>query len=231
LKRSDGGWSVIRLHTHSILKMYGVNSSQGKLKSGSTLRERALDDDEGDIVLLLARAELADFADDGGEKVIGGKGTVSAQGSHEAVFAEFIARVVEGFGDAVGVKGKRIARKELRFADGAIPFLEHPEDCGRRVEPLERIVLAEQKSGKMAAVGVAQTARGIVIFGEKKSSEGTVGGVLAKELIHGTQKTLRLIDRDGALATQIGLQIGHQEGGGDPFPGNVPNDKAEAFAS
>src|SRR5882724_12702096 len=36
---------------------------------------------------------------------------------------------------------------------------------------------------------------------------------------------------DGALTAQIGLQISHQESGGDTFSGNVSDDEAEAMAA
>ena len=83
----------------------------------------------------------------------------------------------------------------------------------------------------MAAVGVAQAAGGVVIFGEEEGGEGAVGSVVAKELVHRAQEALGLIESNGALAAQIGLKIGHQEGGGDAFSGDVADDEAEAFAA
>ena len=83
----------------------------------------------------------------------------------------------------------------------------------------------------MAAVGIAEAASRVVIFGEKESGEGAVGGVLAEKLIDRTQEALRLIDSDGALAAKIGLKIGHQESGGDALSGNVADDEAEAVAA
>src|SRR5467141_72620 len=82
----------------------------------------------------------------------------------------------------------------------------------------------------MAAIGVTQVARGVVIFGEEEGGKGAIGSVVAKELVHGTQEALRLIESHGALAAQIGLQIGHQESGGDSFSGDVADDEAEAAA-
>src|SRR6266550_6931870 len=79
----------------------------------------------------------------------------------------------------------------------------------------------------MAAIGVTQAAGGVVVFGEKEGGERAVGSVVAEELVHGTQQALGLIESDGALAAQIGLEIGHQESGGDSFSGNVPDDEAE----
>ena len=46
-------------------------------------------------------------------------------------------------------------------------------------------------------------------------------------MIDGAEETLRLVERDGALAAEIGLQIGHEKSGGDAFAGNVTDDQAE----
>src|SRR2546422_7888425 len=84
-----------------------------------------------------------------------------------------------------------------------------------------------RSSGEMAAIGVTQAAGGVVVFGEKEGGERAVGSVVAEKLVHGTQEALGLIESDGALAAQIGLEIGHQESGGDSFSGNVADDEAE----
>src|SRR5438445_5444620 len=83
----------------------------------------------------------------------------------------------------------------------------------------------------MATVGVAQTASGVVIFGEEERGESAIGGILAKKAIHRLQEALRLVQSDGALAAQIGLEVGHQESGGDSFSRDVPDDESEAFAA
>src|SRR6266851_4759443 len=83
----------------------------------------------------------------------------------------------------------------------------------------------------MAAIGVAQAAGGVVVFGEEESGEGAVGSVVAKELVDGAKETLGLIEGDGALAAQIGLKVGHQEGSGDAFSGDVADDKTDALAA
>src|SRR6266436_7084053 len=80
----------------------------------------------------------------------------------------------------------------------------------------------------MAAADVAEEASGIIVFGEEKSSEGAVGSVFAEELVHGTQKMIGLLLGNGAEAAKIGLQVGHQERGGDSFAGDVCDDEAEA---
>ena len=83
----------------------------------------------------------------------------------------------------------------------------------------------------MAAIDVAEAAAGDVVVGEEERSEGAVGGVLGEELIDGAEEALRLVERDSALAAEIGLQIGHEESGGDAFAGNVADDQAEAVGA
>src|SRR5229473_1915572 len=83
----------------------------------------------------------------------------------------------------------------------------------------------------MAAVGIAQAAGGVVVFGEEEGGECAVGSVVAKELVDGAKEALGLVKGDGALAAQIGLKIGHQEGSGDAFSGDVADDKTDALAS
>ena len=79
----------------------------------------------------------------------------------------------------------------------------------------------------MAAVNVADKAARDVVIDEEERGEGAVGRVLGKELIDGAQEALRLIERNSALAAEIGLQIGHQQRGGDAFARNVADNEAE----
>src|SRR5260370_21532390 len=83
----------------------------------------------------------------------------------------------------------------------------------------------------MAAVGIAQAAGGVVVFGEEEGGECAVGSVVAKELVDGTKEALGLVEGDGTLAAQIGLKIGHQESGGDAFPGDVADYETDSLAA
>lgn len=40
-----------------------------------------------------------------------------------------------------------------------------------------------------------------------------------------------MIESDGALAAEVGLEIGHEESGGDAFAGYIGDDEAEALAA
>ena len=50
-------------------------------------------------------------------------------------------------------------------------------------------------------------------------------------MIDGAEETLRLVEGDGALAAEIGLQIGHEKSGGDALAGNVTDDQAETIGA
>src|SRR5260370_27419154 len=153
---------------------------------------------------------------------------MAAEGVEEARLAEFCAIRVEGFGDSVGVEGEDVAGGELAFAELALPLFENTDDGGGGFKARDGVVGTEEKRGEMAAVGVMQEARGVIIFGEEQRGVGAVGGVFAEELVHGAQEMSGLLVGDGAEAAQIGLQVGHQESGGNSFAGNGRDDEAEA---
>jgi hypothetical protein len=79
----------------------------------------------------------------------------------------------------------------------------------------------------MAAIDVAEAAGGDVVVGEEEGGERAVGSVLREELVDDAKNIFQAIVRDGALAAEIGLKIGHEESCGDAFTGNVGDDEAE----
>ncbi len=83
----------------------------------------------------------------------------------------------------------------------------------------------------MAAIYVAEAACGDVVVGEEEGGEGAVGRVLREELVDDAKNIFQAIVRDGALAAEIGLQVGHEERGGDAFAGNVADNQAEALGA
>jgi len=83
----------------------------------------------------------------------------------------------------------------------------------------------------MAAIDVAEAAAGNMVVGEEERGEGAVGRVLREELVDDAKNIFQAIVRDGALAAQIGLQVGHQQRSGDAFAGNIADDQAEAVGA
>ena len=81
----------------------------------------------------------------------------------------------------------------------------------------------------MAAIDVAEAAAGNVVVGEEERGERAVGRVLREELVDDAKNIFQAIVRDGALAAQIGLQVGHEQRSGDAFAGNVADDETEAI--
>ena len=194
------------------------------------LEERlvGLGGDQGDVVVLLVGTVGANFVDDGGDQLARRQGVVTAEGGDEAGLAEFLEVGVEGFGDTVGIEDESVAGEEKGFADFAIPVVECAEDSGRGVEGLDGGIGAEDEPAEVATVGVAEAARGVIVFGEEESGEGAVWRVFAEELIDGTKEAVRVVSMNGALAAEIGLEVGHEERGGDALAGDVANDKTEA---
>src|SRR6516225_9246680 len=79
----------------------------------------------------------------------------------------------------------------------------------------------------MAAIRVAQLARGIVVFREEERSVIPRGRVFVKQLIHRPQKPFRLLPSRRALAAQSCLQIRHEQSCPHTFARNVRYDKPE----
>ena len=80
----------------------------------------------------------------------------------------------------------------------------------------------------MAAVDVADAARGVVEFREEQRGEGSVGSIFAEELIDGAEQPA-WIDGHGALAAEIRLQVGHEQRGGNAFARDVADDQAKTL--
>src|SRR6266851_2349742 len=79
----------------------------------------------------------------------------------------------------------------------------------------------------MAAVDIAQISRRIIVITEKQCGEAAVGRVVAKEPVYLLQQALRLFQRQGELAAQIGLQIGHEESSGNSLSCHVGDNEAD----
>jgi hypothetical protein len=185
-------------------------------------------DDQRDVVVLFVGRELADVGHHVLQQRLAGLGTVAEERIDEARFAVFVLGLVERFGDAVGVEDERLAGVDGAFAQFAVPCFEDAEDGGGGLEAVDGIVAPQNERGRMAAIDIAEAAAGNVVVGEEKRGEGAVGRVLREELVDDAKNIFQAIVGDGALAAQIGLQVGHEQRGGDAFAGDVADDKPEA---
>ena len=89
---------------------------------GSTLR-----DYQCDVIVLFVRTELPDFVGNGRQQNLAGQLPVLAQPFGEIPLSKFFPGVVTSFGYAIGVEGQDVPRKQVAFADGAIPLLEQAQ--------------------------------------------------------------------------------------------------------
>ncbi len=86
---------------------------------------------------------------------------------HKARFAELVSSGVEGFGDAIGVEGENIAGCELTFADFALPLPENAKNGAGSIEAYHGAIDAQDQRGQVAAVGIAQQPRSVIVFAEE----------------------------------------------------------------
>ena len=98
------------------------------------------------------------------------------------------------------------------------------------MEPVNFAVFPEDDAGEVTAVDVAESAGGVVVVGEEDGGVGGVGGVLEEEAVDGLEEELGPVAGKGELAAKVGLEIGHEQGGGDAFAGDVADDEAEPMA-
>ena len=137
-------------------------------------------------------AEGPDLVHEACQERLGRAVAVPAEGVDETLLAEFLAGVVEGFRDAVGVEGQHVVGLEAALADRALPLAEEAQDGGRRLEPVEPAVAAQQERAEVAAVHVTDAARGVVVVREEEAREGALGRVLAEEVVHGLEQAAGL---------------------------------------
>ena len=169
--------------------------------------------------MLLVGAEGADLVHEAGQEGLGRAVAVPAEGVDETLLAELLAGVVEGFRDAVGVEGQEVVGLETALPDRALPLPEEPQDGRGRLEPVHGPVTTQDERAEVAAVHVAEPARGVVVVGEEEAGEGAFGRVLAEELVDGLEEAPRLVEGERDLAAEVRLEVRHEEGGRrSPFP-------------
>ena len=105
----------------------------------------------------------------------GGRSRPSRSASTQPLLAELLSRVVERLGDAVRVEHEQVAGRELALADRALPIREEPQDGARGARAARACRRPEQQAAQVAAVGVAQALRRVVVLGEEERGVGAVG--------------------------------------------------------
>src|SRR5882762_7762945 len=66
----------------------------------------------------------------------------------------------------------------------------------------------------MSAICVAESTAGVVVVRKEESSVTCVPCVFAERMVDRGESAPQVVDRHRALTTQVGLQIGHQQGAG-----------------
>ncbi len=112
-----------------------------------------------------------------------------------------------------------------------VPFGEEAEDGAGGGELFDCAVGAEEQAGEVSAVGVLQAAFHVAVFGEEHGGVGAVDGVVVEGFVDAAQKQLRLLAGHGELAAEVGLEVGHEQSGGDAFAGDVADEEAEAVGA
>ena len=80
---------------------------------------------------------MSDIFDNCAHPVFGRKLAVTPQGLNQTLFAELLSVIIAGFGDAIGIKRKRISGKELAFTYYAIPYREETQHSAGRMESFD----------------------------------------------------------------------------------------------
>lgn len=96
----------------------------------------ASSDDERNIVLLPAPAELADSVDDRIFELLNGEFRQTLQCFNQARLAEFIAGPIHCLRYAVGVEHQCVPGRKHHFRDFSLPRLEHPQHHAGGVQTL-----------------------------------------------------------------------------------------------
>ena len=138
-------------------------------------------DQQGDVVALFVRTELANLVDKRSQQTLRRQVPVLAQGFNQTRFAEFFAVRVERLGDTVGVENQGVSGKEIPLTRTAIPPLEKSQYGAGRIKPLQIAVPAKQKRWKMTAVCIAQATQAVVVLSEKECGKSAIGGILVKK--------------------------------------------------
>src|SRR5271170_3626551 len=91
--------------------------------------------------------------------------------------------------------------------------------------------MPENDGGQVTAVDVTETAGGVIVVGEEDRGIGRVRGVLEEEAVDGLEEELWFVASEGELAAEVGLEVGHEQSGGDAFAGYVADDETKPLVA
>src|SRR5215510_5453450 len=97
-----------------------------------------------------------------------------AHGLNEALLAELLSPVAERLRYAVCIKCESVSVVEPPLTDRAVPVLEESDNGCGGVQPLYRVVVAEEKPREMSAIRVAEGPQRVVIFSKKERGIGAI---------------------------------------------------------
>ena len=162
------------------------------------------------------------------DELYGRESKVGADEIDQPGFAKFIAGSVIGFGDAVGIDDEEIAGRQRKFLRDAFPVGGHADNGGSGMEALDGAVASENEGGVVTTIGVFELASNIVVDCEEECGVAVVGGAVEEKLVDGVEEAREIVKRDGVAASEIGLEIGHQQSAGNSLPGNVGENEGES---
>jgi len=102
----------------------------------------------------------------------------------QALFSELLSRIVERFGDPIGIEHQQVSRKEPALGHRVIALRKEPHYRGGGIEPFHAVVTTEEQRREVPAVRIAQLPHPVVIFGKEERRVGALVGILVKELVY-----------------------------------------------
>jgi hypothetical protein len=76
------------------------------------------------------------------------------QGFDQALFSEFLSRIVERFGHAIGVECKGVSWDETALSDGALPPCGQPQHSAGGIQPFDVVIVPQEKGGGVTTIRV-----------------------------------------------------------------------------
>src|SRR5215469_526930 len=79
----------------------------------------------------------------------------------------------------------------------------------------------------MSTIRVAENAACVVVICKEQSCVTSFTGILAEQVVDGSQQSRHVVDGHCVLTPQVGLQVGHEESRRHALPGNVSQHQSQ----